>query len=114
MVEKPDISAALRRQLFIVKIDVPQNHSTIKLCVKVVFYVTRLYATAGMSRYRLINVAPTGLALVMVVVVVVAWVLLFVVVIYWGALKSLRRRKAPQIIGMRLHSSVGKKYTRVY
>ena len=58
MVEKLVISAALRQRLFIVKIDVPQNHYMIKLRVKVVFYVTRLYAAAGISRYRLINVAP--------------------------------------------------------
>ena len=35
-----------------------QNHSTIKLRVKVGFYVTRLYATADIRRFRLINVAP--------------------------------------------------------
>ena len=35
------------------------EYATIKLRVKVVFYVTRLYATTSISRYRLINVAPT-------------------------------------------------------
>ena len=35
MVEKSAIFAALRRRLFIVKIDVLQNHSTVKLLVKV-------------------------------------------------------------------------------
>ena len=38
-----------------------QNHSTIKLSVKVVFYVTRLYTTADIRQFRLINVAPNGL-----------------------------------------------------
>ena len=37
-----------------------QNHSTIKLRVKVIFYVTCLYATAGISQYRLICVPPTN------------------------------------------------------
>ena len=59
MASESAISAALRRRLFIVKIDVPQNHSTIKLRVKVVFYVTCLDATASINRYRLTNVAPT-------------------------------------------------------
>ena len=36
-----------------------QNHSTIELSVKLVFYVTRFYATSGIRRFRLINVAPT-------------------------------------------------------
>ena len=43
--------------------DVPQNfpklfHNTPRL--KRVFYVTRLYAAAGISRYRRINVAPSA------------------------------------------------------
>ena len=65
MAEKSAISAALRRRLFIVQIDVPRDFSkpflvyaTIKPEVKRVFYVTRSYAAAGISRYRLINVAP--------------------------------------------------------
>ena len=66
MVEKSAISATLRRRLFIVLIDVPwtapkifQNHSTNIPRLKRVFYVTRFYAAAGISRYGLINVAPT-------------------------------------------------------
>ena len=35
-----------------------QNHSTNTPQLKRVFYVTHSYAAAGMSRYRLINVAP--------------------------------------------------------
>ena len=65
MAEKSVISPGLRRRLFIVKIDVPgcalkilRNYSTNTPRLKRVFHVTRLYATAGISRYRLINVAP--------------------------------------------------------
>ena len=50
----------------LVQIDVPRifpkpfhEYATIKLRVKVVFYVTHLYATAGIRQCRLINVAPT-------------------------------------------------------
>ena len=61
MAEKSAISAALRRRLFIVKIDVPQksgkNSKTIlRLKVRKVRKIR--YAAAGISRYRLINVAP--------------------------------------------------------
>ena len=62
MVEKSVISAPLRRRLFIVKIDVPQpcpenvqNYSTNTPRLIQVFYVTRLYAAAGIRRYRLIK-----------------------------------------------------------
>ena len=65
MAEKSAISVALRRRLFIFQIDVPRKfpksfhkYATIKPVVKRVFYVTRSYAAAGISRYRLINVAP--------------------------------------------------------
>ena len=62
MAEESAISAALRRCLFIVQIDVPeifQNNSTNTPRLKRVFYANRLYATAGISQYRLINVAPS-------------------------------------------------------
>ena len=70
MVEKSVISVALRRRLFIVQIDVPecapnifQNYSTNTPRLKRVFYVTRLYAAAGIGRYRLINVGVITLNL---------------------------------------------------
>ena len=67
MAEESVISAALRRRLFIVQIDVPwtasiffQNYSTNMPRLEQVFYVTRLYAAADISRYRLINVVRTS------------------------------------------------------
>ena len=65
MMEKSAISVALRRRLVVDQIDVPwtapkkfQHYSTNTPRLKRVFYVTRSYAAAGISRYRLINVAP--------------------------------------------------------
>ena len=76
MVGKSAIFAVLRRRLFIVQIDVPKNiikkSKTIpRLNVQKVRKMC--YAAASISRYRLINVAPSYRELGVIGVILQKW-----------------------------------------
>ena len=62
MAEKSAISAAPRRRLFIVQIDVPRKLKKSKTIPQLKVQKVRkiCYAAAGLSRYMLINVAPSS------------------------------------------------------